>query len=126
LSAATHEEQEALLEVVRGSRPWTDLAAFGVAVRLDDGRRTLTNPRRLTTTASARDLAQGFAKLRHDPAALREWAFVVEAMDVELAVEGDPAGEMLLEALWDASFGNPIDSKRIDAIVRMVEEEGGS
>ena len=61
MNTATHEEQEALLAVVRGLRPWADLAAFGVAVRLDDGRRTLTNPRHVTAAASVHDLAQGFA-----------------------------------------------------------------
>ncbi len=125
VSAATHEEQEAILEVVRGSRPWRDLAALGVVVRLEDGRRTLMNPRGVTATVRFRDLARGFASLHH-AAALREWAFVVEALDVDWEGEGRPGGEWLLEALWDASFGNPIDATRIDAIVRMAKEENGS
>ena len=121
MSAATHEEQTAILNVVRGSRPWKDLSAFGVVMRLDGDRCTLDNPRHITATVSPADLAQGFARLHHDPTALREWAFLVEAMDVDLAMDEHPAGEMLLEALWDASFGNPIHPKQLDAILQIAK-----
>jgi len=126
LTTATHEEQEAILEVVRGSRPWKDLGAFGVAIRLDGSRCSVDNPRHITATASVQDLARGFARFLHDARALREWAFVVEAMDVDLAVEGRPGGETLLDALWDASLGNPIDPKKIEAILQLAKEDIGS
>src|SRR5712692_8891459 len=100
---AGKEEHETIRQVVRGERPWTDLRALGLNISLEGNQRTLENPGHLSAAADIHDLAKGFLRHVHDAQALREWAFVVEAMDVDLDVENHPAGDTLLRALWDAS-----------------------
>src|SRR5438552_571690 len=99
------KEREKILQVVRGERPWTDLDEIGIRVQIQDDRCTFQNPRGIEVAADVHDLAKGFLAYRHDPRKLREWAFVIEASDVDLDVEKHPQGEILLNALWSASFG---------------------
>ncbi len=55
------------------------------------------------------DLASGFVTCWHDAAALREWAFVTEAVPADSEpVEARPDGEVVLGALWNARFGQPL------------------
>jgi hypothetical protein len=57
--------------------------------------------------------------------ALREWAFVMEAIDVDLTeVESHPAGDLVLGAIWDASFGNPINAETTQAIDQLARGTG--
>lgn len=101
-------DQEVVRQVIRGERPWTDLRTIGIDVQLVGNRCTFENPRNIEVKADIHDLAKGFLAHLHDARQLREWAFVVEASDVELCVEEHPAGETVLNALWSASFGEPL------------------
>ena len=61
----------------------------------------------------------------HDPAALREWAFVMQAIPADLAaVEAHPDGEVVLGALWKASFGEPLSEAEIGVIKALTRERG--
>jgi hypothetical protein len=108
MTAGTGTYQEVLRGIVRGERPLADLAAVGVSMRRDGASCSVPNPRRVEVTVDVHDLAQGLLAHRSDPAALRDWALFIYASDVDGEAEGHPAGETVLGALWDASFGNPI------------------
>ena len=108
MSADLASDQAMILQVVRGERPWTDLRQLGISVQVEGTRYTYHNPRPIEATARVYDLARGFLAYRQDPQRLREWAFILEASDIDLDVAGHPAGEMLLDALWRASFGEPL------------------
>lgn len=119
------EGDEALIrQVVRGERPWTDLGAIGISIRLDGSRCTVENPRGILAVADAHDLAKGFLGYSRDAHELQKWAYVMEASSpfLDLDVEQHPAGETLLSALWSASFGEPIP----DEVLRTVEQIAGA
>ena len=119
--------QETILQVVRGERPWTDLRALGIDIRLEGDRCQVENPQHLEAVAYVHDLARGLLAHRQDPRALREWAFVMEAVDVDLDVEHHSAGDLVRNALWDASFGNPIAADVWQTIEELARtSEGGA
>lgn len=68
----------------------------------------------------ATDVARGLAKYSKTPDQLKTWAWFLLASSsfLELAMEDHPAGDALLNALWDASFGKPVDPETI----RLAEE----
>src|SRR5437879_2569194 len=103
-------DKEVVRQVVRGQRPWTDLRTIGIDVQLEGDRCTFQNPRDIEARVDIHDLAKGFLAHLHDARNLREWAFVLEASDLEMCLEDHPAGETLLNALWSASFGEPIST----------------
>ena len=113
-------------DFVRGDRPWTDLAAAGIAVRWDGGRCEIENPRGVVAVATVKDLAQGLLALAGDPGRLRPWAYLVQAGSsfLDLDVEGDPDGEALLGATWDASFGEPVAAEALHAAERIARGAG--
>lgn len=122
--SGTVEDREVLLQVVRGQRPWTDLRKIGIDISVKGNRCTFHSPRPIAATADVHDLAKGFIAHRNNALALREWAFVVEAADMDLDVENHPAGETVLHALWDASFGNPISDEAQRTIEQLASENG--
>jgi hypothetical protein len=109
--------EQIVREVVRGERPWTDLRSLGMDVRPEKGKAD--NLRPVDVKIGIHDLARGFMAHSHDPAALRAWAFVMEALDADFdAVTAHPAGEHMWDAIWSASFGNPLE----EAQLRLIEE----
>jgi hypothetical protein len=121
MSADLASDQAVILQVVRGERPWTDLRQLGIRVEIEGTPCTYHNPRPIEATADVHDLARGFLAYWHDPRRLREWAFVLEASDIDLDTAGHPAGEQLLDALWRASFGESLG----EAVFRTVAELAG-
>ncbi|HYV35685.1 MAG TPA: hypothetical protein VE988_08270 [Gemmataceae bacterium] len=123
MKATAISPAQALREVLRGERPLNDLNDIGMCFHIEqtaDGTRCwVDNPQQITVIASLADLAHGLLALLHDPSALREWALFVNASDVDFDPEGQTAGEALLEAIHDASFGNRIES-RVLAEVRGI------
>jgi hypothetical protein len=115
-------QQGGIRQVVRGERPWTDLQTIGMSIRLEGNQWSVENPSHLSAAADVHDLARGFLAHLANSRALREWAFVVEAIDVDLDAESHPAGETLRTALWDASFGNPISPDVVQTIERVAKE----
>jgi len=124
MNSGREDDREMIRQVVRGERPWTDLRAIGMNIQLEGNRCAIENPRQISTTADVHDLAKGFLAYLHDARALREWAFLIEAIDVDLDVENHPAGETLLNALWDASFGNPLHADVVRTVEQLAHENG--
>jgi hypothetical protein len=121
MNPASAVEGELFRQVVRGERPWTDLRQLGITIRLEDNRCEVQNPAHLEPQVDVYDLAQGLlAHLQH-PQALREWAFVMEAIDADFDAEDHPAGDTVLKALWDASFGNPISPEVRQTLEQLAQ-----
>jgi hypothetical protein len=123
MTSETATDKEITRQVVRGERPWTDLRKLGIDIQVEGNRCLYDNPRHIHIDAAAdvHDLAGGFLAYHHDPRRLREWAFVLEASDVDLDVETHPAGEILLSALWRASFGEPLGEETERLIEQLVK-----
>jgi len=118
-------DQETALQVVRGERPWVDLNALGMEIRVEEDQCHFHNPRGIEVKASAHDLARGLWTLRLDPVKLREWAFVMEAADFELEMGDNPSGDILLNALWSASFGEQLGKDALQAIEQLAVGHNG-
>ncbi len=73
-------------------------------------------------TVTAQDIAWGWLRTSTNQNAFREWArFVHGAIGlVELDLEPHPLGEAVLEALWDAAFGEPVTSEMTETMRRVV------
>jgi hypothetical protein len=71
------------------------------------------------------DIVRGFLTHLGDASKLREWAFVVEAVPFDFDVESHPAWEAVLNALWDASFGEPLGEDQLAVLKELGEEQSG-
>jgi len=102
----TSDEERLLRAVVRAERPWADLEEIGICVTIDDETCQIDNPRNLSLPVTSEDLAHGIMILQGSPQALRRWAWFVQSSSsiYDLALEGDPHGELFLEAIWDLAF----------------------
>ena len=121
MKTAAKTVEESIRQVARGERPWTDLRSFGMELQSEAGRADRVTPTDVRITAH--DLALGFLSSLDDPAILREWAFVMEAVDADFeAVESHPDGEVLLTALRNTSFGEPLDEREITIIRTLARE----
>lgn len=113
---------DAIRQVARGDRPWTDLNTFGLELNPEAGRAENLPPTNARVTAH--DLASGFQTHRHDPNALRHWAFVMEAVDADFEdVEAHPQGEVVFTALRNASFGEPLSSEEVAVLVALAQKD---
>jgi len=113
----TTTTEQIVREVVRGERPWTDLRSLGMDLQPEKGKAS--NLRPLEVKVDIHDLARGFVSHWHDPVALRAWAFVMEALEADFdAVTAHPSGEDIWDAIWSASFGDPLKETQ----VRLIEE----
>jgi len=104
-------------------RPWTDLVPLGMETRPQKSECRFLPSFPGETCISVHDLAKGLSTYLDDARTLREWAFIIEAMPAEFEVDNHPAGEMVLDALWRASFGEPLREDQIAVIKALGEEE---
>lgn len=123
MSARTDTGQEVIRQVIRGERPWTDLHTAGINIHLQGAHCAFDNPHHLTATADVDDLARGLLANLHDPAALRTWALVLEAEALVDWGEAErhPVWETLWDAVWRASFGEPVPEAAIQAARALLE-----
>jgi hypothetical protein len=118
--------EETIRDVVRGERPWTDLAPLGMTGGPSEGRCEFRASFPAATRVGVHDLARGFLTHYSDPCRLREWAFVMEAMPYDLTDAQDhPSGQLVLDAVWSASFGNPLAEREIAVITNLGNESTG-
>lgn len=99
-----------ILDFVRGARSWADLETLGARIAFSDDGCSIDGTL-YVVRPSLRDIAQGLAHHAAGPAHhLQRWAQVVLAGSgfLDLAdLESDPDGEEILNAIWDASAGDP-------------------
>lgn len=115
--------QDDVIRFVRGEKPWGMLVSPGVSIEFVEGKlRAETSGKALATPTPA-DIARGFVQYKENAAALREWASVILAIDeIDLgALDRDPDGEALREALWDAASGDAIRPAEWARIVRLSD-----
>ena len=101
---------QSILNVVRGTEPWTVLKKLGVYRNRDTWH---FEPYSTPVLITADDLIAGFRSHSSNQSALREWAaFVLAASNLISfnALEEDMRGECLLDELWRAAFGEEIYS----------------
>lgn len=102
-----------LIQFVRGELDWKKLEGLGVQIAFSKaGQVTVKGRARRVVSPSVRDLACGFLNYRHDQKRLREWASIMLAVgEIDLAaLDHDKAGEVFLEALWDAAHGDEVEN----------------
>jgi hypothetical protein len=91
-------------------------------MQMDGSRCSVKNPRNLSLTADVHDLVCGFLANRNDPQGLREWAMFIQGADVDLEVEDHPDGDVVLDAIWDAAFLNPIKPEAMKILENLAQE----
>lgn len=113
---------ELILQVVRGEKPWTDLARLGITIVFEGSATRVDNPRGMVAVAQPVDIAQGLLEYRDRPDDLRAWARVILAgvPFLDLALDDQPVGDILLDALWDATFGRQLADEAIRTAEQLV------
>jgi hypothetical protein len=123
---ATALDRETVLRFVHGERPWTDLRALGIEIRLDDESYDEENPRQVDVAVQPADLARGFMAHELASGELRQWARVVlHASFVDFDADEGPDRETLLNALWDAAFNQPLPKDAVRVIERLAGRSAG-
>jgi len=117
------DADQVILEVVRGLRDPSSLSSIGVNVTFNKGMLEIDNATSLLVVAQSRDVAKGLLRLRHDPQALQRWASFLLASSaiIDLSLEDDQYGDVLLEGLWDAHGGGPVRPGAIAAAEELRE-----
>lgn len=115
MSSGTATEQEIIRQVIRGERSWAGLATVGINARFTGDGCQIENPNDVRVAADIRDLAHGLLANLRSPRDLRTWAFLLEA---ESFVDWGPseshaAWEPLWDAVWKASFGDPVPEEAV-------------
>ena len=102
-----YKTADTILAVIRGEMPLSILPELGVEIVKEEGRLELkSGPSEVIVKPSVSDIAGGLITHRLNPDDLMTWAFfVLSASDINFEkVELHPQGELLIKALWDASF----------------------
>lgn len=103
--------------VVRGEAHWDALKALGIEFRQVGRRFEVSNPAGVVADASVDEIAAGMVRYAGDGEALCAWAtlVLVGSSFLDLAdLDHHPAGQVLLNALWDVSFGGELDQGVLD------------
>lgn len=119
----TATDQDHLRAIVRGETHWSEPERLGVHPVLDVNPALWEEPPALpVVSVRAEDLALGFCSHAGAPTTSREWAQVIELCGCfDLApIEAAPSSDLLLDAVWSASFGDPIDDRALDLIHQMA------
>ena len=120
-------EPELIRQVVRGERNWAELKMIGAEISLRDGVCEVEYAGNALAVPELIDLALGFQAYHDRSSDLREWAKVILAGSGFLdlgGLESRPAGETLIEALWDASTIGQVDEAAWAVIQRLTGGTG--
>jgi hypothetical protein len=122
MSKSNSLTKDDLTRFVRGEKPWSMLLSRGVEIEFEDKKIKAKSKGEPVIVPIPEDIAAGFARLRGDAVALREWASVMLALgELDLdKLEENAEGEVLKEALWDASFDEAVSSRAWSLVDRLV------
>jgi hypothetical protein len=105
---------EIILQVIQGVRPLEDLGLVGIGTGLTLDARGYYSWQgemlaELDTVITPADLAMGLTKLWSTAEEQRRWAFILEGCTFWSFADGEEETitELLLDALWALSFGDP-------------------
>jgi hypothetical protein len=114
---------QAILGFVRGEVPWEEVGKFGILVKEIENGYDIKNPEQFVAIVRPRDVGQGLLHYQNDLKKLRSWAGLIMAgssfIELDGEFEGTSEGELLLQALWDAWFGQEVKSEAISAAARL-------
>jgi hypothetical protein len=114
------EREVILLEVVRGHKPWTVLQRHGLNVSYYDGSWEFGVESDPPLLVSPSDISEGLLGLSSRPREQREWASFILAASSLLDLEYVQACDLLLEALWEATFGEPVQQSAYDLARSLI------
>jgi hypothetical protein len=121
--------QHILRDFVRGLRTWQDLELTGVTVAFTEDGCVCKGKGLAVVMASAEDVAEGMQRMRTaSETAFRRWASALLAASavVDLAdLETHAYGETLLNALWDASAGEPLTPETVAIVQSLATDSPG-
>jgi hypothetical protein len=117
-----NERQRILLEVVRGHKPWSILPQHGFRVSYYDGRWEFGVNSESPLRVSRSDISEGLLGLLARPNHLRDWASFILSGSSLVDLEDVEDYDLLLEALWDASFGEQVKQSARDLESRLKAE----
>lgn len=117
-----------VLAVVRGDLPVDAVTRIGIDIDSENGFYKLESGNfDVTVTPTASDVALGILRYssgnKND---VRKWAFFLLAESGALdfsALESHPQGDLLISALWDASFEGRITSEVV-AAAEVIKRDG--
>jgi hypothetical protein len=125
-TATTNDTSSLILAVIKGEMPLNALTNLGIEVVCEQGFcRLVSNRLPVIATPSVLDVASGLLKYRARRNDLRLWAFFVlaESGGVDLAeVESHPKGDLLIDALWDASNEGKVNESAIEVAENLVRK----
>ncbi len=118
---------EPILAIIRGDVPISRLDEIGIHIsqRGDDFAFELREDHPLPAVAPrAVDIAQGLLKYRDNPEDLQQWGrFMMMSSAVDLgSLEEHPRGDMLLNALWDASFEGTVNNVLLATLYNIARD----
>jgi hypothetical protein len=108
---------------VRGDVGADELTKFGVRIAISDSGCIVDEPKDLPVVApSIRDLATGLLVHWARSTGLRDWARIVLAASfVDLgALEDSLEGAEMLEVLWNAADGSPLNDAELERLRSIV------
>lgn len=121
---AAPRDRDLLLQIVRLERPWTDARLVGVTVTRESTGFRADFARDTAVVVGLDELARGLREYQANPRELRGWAFTVLAM-ANFEPQEHPAFDVLMDALHDASFGQPLSDEARAAIEQLTGSEQG-
>jgi hypothetical protein len=115
-----------ILAFVRGEWSWEILGKAGIYIELREDRYEIDNPWQVTVEASLRDVAQGLLAYWRRPDQLKGWAGIILAgssfLELSEEFEATPEGDILLNSLWDAAFGDEVGQDAMNIAKDLVGE----
>jgi len=107
---------QTILNVVRGLEHWTVLRKVGI---WHNGKTWFLGSYQNPTEITVNDIILGFKKYESNKTELQEWASLILCADnlISFDTAKDSRFDDIVGALWDASFGEKIDSKKLEALM---------
>src|SRR3954470_6530331 len=108
--------KDRIREIVRGQRAISDLAQIGISFSRYDEICEVDNPKNLFVEVSAEDIAEGLMHFQHDAVGLQKWGTFMLGSSSFIGLDSlvnQPAGEEIIEALWDAAFEGQLPDRAI-------------
>ncbi len=114
---------DVILGVIRGELPLSVLSEVGVHVVFGDQTCQVSIELPIIINPSASDIARGFLTYKAKPSELARWAsFLLGASQIVglESLELQPQGDLLISALWDASFEGRINKEAVKIAESLV------
>jgi len=105
--------QDVILKVVRGELPLSTLESVGVHATFGEDSYQEHTDAPLEVDPAASDIASGLVTYSRDPGMLKRWAqFMMGTNVISLErINNHPQADLILSALWDASFAKPFNQE---------------